>query len=52
MLLGQQLVVQQIEHEGADPRAVLHRRSHPIGEMPPGSVCRRPHNCSRAHGVR
>jgi hypothetical protein len=35
-LLGQQLVVQQIEHEGADPRAVLHRRSHPIGKCRPG----------------
>ena len=34
-LLRQQLVVQQIEHEGADPFAVLHRRSHPIGECRP-----------------
>ena len=35
-LLGQQLVVQQIEHEGADPRAVLHRRGDPFGEARPG----------------
>jgi hypothetical protein len=35
-LLGQQLVVQQVEYEGADPLAVLHRRGHPIGECRPG----------------
>ena len=34
-LLRQQLVVQQIEHEGADPFAVLHRRGHPVGERRP-----------------
>ena len=34
-LLGEQLVVQQIQHEGADPCAVLHRRGHPFGERRP-----------------
>ena len=34
-LLRQQLVVQQIQHEGADPLAVLHRRTHPVGECRP-----------------
>jgi hypothetical protein len=28
--LRQQLVVQQVEHDGADPLAVLHRSRHPI----------------------
>jgi hypothetical protein len=27
--------VQQVEHEGADPLAILHRRRHPIGEACP-----------------
>ena len=35
-LLGQQLVVQEIEYEGADPRAVLHGRSDPFGKYRPG----------------
>jgi hypothetical protein len=26
------LVVQQIQHKGADPLAVLYRRAHPVGE--------------------
>ena len=30
-ILRQELVVQQIDHDGADPRAVLHRRRHPCG---------------------
>src|SRR6202011_4067711 len=34
-LLRQQLIVQQIEHQGADPFAVLHRRIHPSGKSSP-----------------
>lgn len=34
-LLGEQLIVQQIQHEGADPLAVLHRGAHPVGEGRP-----------------
>jgi hypothetical protein len=32
---GQQLVVQQVEHERADPPAILHRCGHPIGKARP-----------------
>ena len=31
-LLGQQLVMQQIQHERADPLAILHRCAHPVRE--------------------
>src|SRR5579863_5052757 len=31
-ILGQQLVVQQIDHEGRDPGAILHRRVDPVGK--------------------
>ena len=34
-LLGQQLVVQEIEHESADPRAVLHGRVDAVGKRHP-----------------
>ena len=34
-LLGQQLVVQKIEHESADPRAVLHGRVDAVGKRRP-----------------
>jgi len=34
-LFRQQLIVQQIQHEGADPFPVLHRSGHPIGECTP-----------------
>ena len=51
-LLGQQLIVQQVEHQGADPLAVLHRCGHPIGESLPASVPRTPRNDSHARGVR
>ena len=34
-LLGQQLVVQEIEHESADPRAVLHGRVDAVGKRRP-----------------
>jgi hypothetical protein len=34
-LLGQQLVVQQIQHDRADPFAVLHWGAHPRGERRP-----------------
>lgn len=34
-LLRQQLIVQQIQHEGANPFAVLHRRGHPVGKRRP-----------------
>ncbi len=50
--LRQQLVVQQVEHDGADPLAVLHRSRHPIGKAPPASALRTPRNDSRAPGVR
>jgi len=33
--LRQQLVVQQVEHDGADPLAILHRRRHPVGKARP-----------------
>ena len=40
-LFRQQLIVQQIQHQRADPFAVLHRGGHPFGGMPPASGCRR-----------
>ena len=44
-LFRQQLIVQQIQHEGADPLAVLHRRGHPFGERRLGL---RPAGCATA----
>jgi hypothetical protein len=35
-LLGQQLVVQKVQHERSDPRAILHRRSDAIRERRAG----------------
>ena len=34
-LLGEQLVMQQIQHERSDPFAVLHRGGYPFGERRP-----------------
>jgi hypothetical protein len=34
-LFRQQLIVQQVQHERADPLAVLYRGSHPVGECRP-----------------
>ena len=50
--LRQQLVVQQVEHDGADPLAMLAPEPPPNQETPPVSVLRTPRNGSRAPGVR
>jgi hypothetical protein len=34
-IFGQQLIVQQVDHEGGDPRAILRRRVDAVGERTP-----------------
>ena len=51
-LLGQQLVVQEIEYKRTDPRAVLHGRVRRLPETAPAFARRNRRSGNRAHDAR